>query len=178
MSLVSISRRDASYRAEIWEMGSRGGGHRRLIGSKFPEVSMVPSIFLSHGRECVEVLYGNAFLNGNISARRAGSPDERSNFLRVYSQQTDLNTARGTEGLTERIILRRPPCMTADISAEEGLFASSAGSCSVPVCVITPSLAEGDLLPLQRRRRHRKGHASADHSGFFPFQSLTEAGTQ
>lgn len=60
-----------------------GGGQRHLIGSKFLELSKVPSIFLSHSP--LKFFYGSALLNVNTSAQQAAALGGRSHFISVHA---------------------------------------------------------------------------------------------
>lgn len=98
----------------------------------------------------------------------------KSNFIRRYAPQTNLNTTRNWEASTDRgIIRRRPLFVTEELSAVGKTIFLAQQLTILPIHVITPSLAGGDLLPLQWHR-HCEGHTSADHSGF-PFRNLSKA---
>lgn len=101
----------------------------------------------------------------------------KSNFIRRYAPQTNLNTTQDWEASTDRRIIHRRPHvrLCRRFCAGKGYFLTPQLTI-LPVRVITPSLAGGDLLPLQWHRR-REGHTSADHSGS-PFQNLSKAATQ
>lgn len=93
--------------------------------------------------------------------------------IRRYAPQPKPNSTQDGEASTGSGSATEEPCSSLQTLLRRKGYFLAPQLTIVPVRVITPSLAGGNLLPLQWHRC-REGHTSADHSGF-PFQNVSKA---